>query len=134
MHSPRGFCLPTWSLRCGIPVLAAATLLAPAGCQHQDLAQRQLDRRVTCLERTISVAEASERFHPAKLEWTVAVIQARADRSHQKTQRNAVAIEHYWDRNWRLWEERQPRYRRELERVFVGEPERIETHAIIMFF
>jgi hypothetical protein len=134
MLSNRGFFSLKWSLRCGVLVLAAATLLALAGCQHQGLAQRRLDRRVTRHERTISVAEASEHSRPARLERTVARIQARADRSVQRTQRNAIAIERYWDRTWQLWEERQPRYRRDLERVFLGKPERIEPHAIIMFF
>jgi hypothetical protein len=126
--------LLTWSFRCGVLVLAAATLLVLLGCQHQGLAQRQLDRRVTRLERTISVAETSERSRPAKLERTVGIIQARVDRSVQRTQRNAIDIGRCWDRTWQLWEERQPRYRRDLDRVFLGNPERIESHAITMFF
>lgn len=134
MLSNRGFFSLTWSIRCGMLVLAAATLSVLVGCQHQGLARRQLDRRVTRLERTISVAETSERSRPARLERTVAAIQARMDSSVQRTQRNAIAIERYWDRTWQLWEERQPRYRRDLERVFLGEPERIEPNAIIMFF
>jgi hypothetical protein len=110
------------------------TLSGASGCQHGDLADRQLHLRGRRLTHTADVLAQGERRRPRQLTDTLIQIDRSARWHAQASRTNLDEIESYWQREWRRWLQRQPVYRREASRILRGEAEHVGPNAILMFF
>lgn len=128
--------LPVPACRACPTVLVAAlgvTLVALAGCQHQDRAHDALDARVARFDSTGDAAIRNEAIRPAKLQAALDFAQSRLRRDVARfpvTLQNAGEL---LREDFERFERNQPVYRAEIEDVLRGHPERIELNAICMF-
>lgn len=109
------------------------TLVALAGCQHEDRAKAALASRVARLDATVYAAVRNETIRPSKLQ---AALDFTAARLRRDVARIPVTLERagaLLREDFERFERNQPVYRAEVEDVLRGRPERIELNAIYMF-
>ena len=126
-------------MRSVIPIVAgavvAALMMSATGCQHQDLAERRARMRRDNIARTVNMIERSEASRPARMGRTLTAIDRRARLDARNTVLNGERVENQVKRSFRRWQDRQPYYRKGIDRFLLrGKPENIEPTAIILFW
>ncbi len=114
--------------------LCLAAVWAGTGCQSQRLAQSRLDRRAGNLRWTADRLADREQRNADWIHRDLQYIRDRLQLDAVRTERNFVELDRWIQRDVDRWIDRQPVYRREIERILRGKPERIEPTAVWLFF
>lgn len=111
-----------WVMRTGW-ILAAA--LVAAGCSDP-AHQKRIERRERSFEKTVRVYVESEARRGRQIDSTVRVIDERIARDARSAERLPDDVGWWLDRDFRRFEERQPRYLRDIEWQLEGDVPSIE--------
>ena len=110
-------------------------LVAVAGCQQQQMAERRAQMRFHNIAFVVGAMERSEASRPGRINNTFGVIERKWRLDVENTRRNGELVIEFFDRDFRRWEQQQPEYRDAFERLILrGKPENIEPTAIILFW
>ncbi|MCG3128926.1 MAG: hypothetical protein CHACPFDD_03822 [Phycisphaerae bacterium] len=117
-----------------ILVAAAAAAAHTVGCAPSPRSDTRLAYRVANMANTIGIVEDAEVQRPRTFNDTLGVWTRGIEQDARKTGRHPELIDQYYRFQFKRWNDRQPFYRRTLEGVFSGQPERIEGNAITLFY
>ncbi|MCK4340994.1 MAG: hypothetical protein KAY37_04645 [Phycisphaerae bacterium] len=114
--------------------LLSLLLLALAGCQHADLADRATQERLASLRRPIQVWGRTEQARPQHLNRTLTHAAWYFKHQREGLARNLPAAGQYFERDVRRSRERLPRGGQKTRELLYGKPEQIEYTAIMLFY
>lgn len=115
---------------------AAALLIgvAVSGCAHRDLADWRVRQRTDGMGDTVAVWAQAERPRPARLSRAGEYLARNTALHAERFERDLEYTGRWYERDVQRFRERQPDYGYKLDQILRGRLERIEPHAIILFY
>lgn len=115
-------------------MLLLGGVLLGAGCASSPRAAQALELRQQRLARTFRAIGESEATRPPQLERTVRAAGDALALSVEQTAQNGRELDAAIHYEFQRFADNQPRYQRDLARIFGGKPENIELFLITLFY